>query len=112
MDGANVNYLFQLVSSTIVIKNQTKISLQDDIVDAFVATVKFDGVTIYNSKLNGVSIQITGSTLNFENVDMYNITTSTPQHSIVKTSMESNTYWNNVSYRDSEAQIFTFQSSY
>ena len=67
-------YPIQLISAEILITNNTSISNQYNIVSAFVSTVVIENSSLLSSSYNGTAVQTIGSTFNFTNITLKNLT--------------------------------------
>lgn len=69
------------------------------------------GSTIRDCILDGVSLQITASTLNFEAMLVSNITTGTPTFPLIQVSLDSHLYLNSTNYEKSTTPLFNVLAS-
>ena len=104
-------YLFQLLSASFEINNNTLITSQESLVDAFVASITIHNTVIRDWVFNGIPIQITGSTLDFKDITMYNLDTQTSKMRLITGTLDSTVYMTNIKYTNSDVPFFFFQGS-
>ena len=87
------------------------ISSQKDFIDSFLSTVTIKDSTIQNCVLDGASLQITASTLNFENMKVNNVSTSTVTLPLIKLSLDSHLYLNGTTLTATSAPFLNLLAS-
>ena len=129
--SGSTSYAIQLISSSISITNST-ISNQYYILSSFVSTITFESSTIGSAAYNSSIIRVIGSTFNFNNMILKNISQyMSPSSSgppgpppfgpdafnpfqpiyIIQTSMSSIVNVNNLTYTNSSLALFLLQQS-
>jgi hypothetical protein len=89
LDQTISNYPFQAIKSNMQIDGSSSITEQEYIIDAFVATVTFLNVNIYDWKIKGTAIQVTGGSLYFSGITMNNITSASSSNTLIQVSLDS-----------------------
>ena len=105
-----VNSLFQLISTSLIIQNRSKIFQQDSIIEAFLSEVEITNSTISDINVTGVSIEILSSQLSLTNVEAFNILNQN-QSNFILIFLESKLIMNNFTYSNSSSILFNSQKS-
>ena len=111
LDQAFSSFIIQTISASVIIDGGSIIENQEAVIDSFVSNVTIQNTKIQNCNIAGVSIQITASTLAYNNIYSQNISSKNPDLPMIQVSLDSIMNLFNVTYDTWTAPLFNVLSS-
>ena len=102
--------IFQLISASLSIQNNTVIYDQSSIINAFVSTVTLQNTTFTNITLSEISIKAVVSTITFENITITHLSNPV-QTDFILAMLDSTVIINNMNYSSSDSTLFKARTS-